>query len=101
MQTRFWFGFLALFLMTSCNQNSSFDRYTSVDNIWDKNQIISYNFVVGDTLQNQNFQQLQKRITDIFQTLTLLNAKNHFTLNQDQERLYTSQSKIILTYTLN
>ena len=54
MQTRFWFGFIVVFLMTSCNQNSLFDRYTSVDNIWDKNQIISYNFVVGDTLQNQN-----------------------------------------------
>ena len=54
MQTRFWFGFLVLFLMTSCHQNSAFDRYTSVDNIWDKNQIISYNFVIGDTLKNQN-----------------------------------------------
>lgn len=54
MQTRLAFGILVVFLMTSCNQNNLFDRYTSVDNEWNKNQIISYNFTVNDTLQTKN-----------------------------------------------
>ena len=44
---------------------------------------------------------LPKRITHIFHSFILLNVKNQSASNQDQERLYTSQSKNILTYTLN
>ena len=48
-----------------------------------------------------NSQHLQKRITHISRTFILLNVKNQFTSNQDQERLYTFQIKTILTCTLN
>jgi gliding motility-associated lipoprotein GldH len=54
MQTRFWFGILVVFLMLSCNQNKVFDRYTSVKNSWHKNQRISYDFTIKDSLQPQN-----------------------------------------------
>ena len=42
---------------------------------------------------NHISQHLQKRITHISHTFILLNVKNQFTLNQDQERLYSSQLK--------
>ena len=46
-------------------------------------------------------QHLQKKITHISDTFILLNVKSKFTFSQGQERLYTSQSKIILTCTLS
>ena len=48
-----------------------------------------------------HFRHLLKRTIHIFHTVIPLNVKNQFTSNQDQERPYTSQSKITLTYTSN
>ena len=43
---------------------------------------------------------MKRRTTQIFHTFILLNVKNQFTSNQDHERLYTPQSKIILHFEL-
>ena len=40
------FAFLAL----SCQQNKAFDRYTPISDRWDKQQIISYDFIAPDTI---------------------------------------------------
>jgi gliding motility-associated lipoprotein GldH len=54
MLNRFGLGFLVVFLTISCQQNTIFDRYTSLDNAWNKSQIISYDFTIEDTLKSQN-----------------------------------------------
>ncbi len=39
-------------LLTSCHQNTTFDRYTAVPNGWPKKQTIRYQFNITDTIQN-------------------------------------------------
>ena len=64
--------------------------------------IITYTEQTSKTsYKNTFFRHLQKKNTHIFHTFILLNVKNQFTSNQGQGRLYTSQSKNILTCTLN
>ena len=38
----------------SCQQNKSFDRYMSISNGWDKQEIVSYEFVAPDSLNPYN-----------------------------------------------
>tara|TARA_B110000902_G_scaffold223071_1_gene259651 strand:- start:15096 stop:15593 length:498 start_codon:yes stop_codon:yes gene_type:complete len=41
---------LFAFVASSCRQNKSFDRYTSIANSWDQQQSISYDFIAPDTI---------------------------------------------------
>ena len=41
---------LFAFVASSCQQNKAFDRYTSISDRWDKQQIISYDFIAPDTI---------------------------------------------------
>lgn len=54
MQIRLAFSILVVVLTTSCRQNNTFERYTSIDDGWDKHEIVSYDFTINDTLQKQN-----------------------------------------------
>ena len=38
----------------SCQQNKLFDRYTSIPNGWDKQEIVSYEFVAPDSINPYN-----------------------------------------------
>lgn len=40
--------------LSSCNQNTTFDRYTSLPSGWPQGQPVSYQFDIGDTIQNHN-----------------------------------------------
>ena len=41
---------LFAFVAFSCQQNKAFDRYTSISDRWDKQQVISYDFIAPDTI---------------------------------------------------
>ncbi len=41
--------FLFVFVALSCQQNKVFDRYTSISNGWNKQDVISYDFAAPDT----------------------------------------------------
>jgi gliding motility-associated lipoprotein GldH len=45
---------LFAFLAFSCQQNKAFDRYTSISDRWDKQQVISYDFTAPDTINPYN-----------------------------------------------
>ena len=45
---------LFAFVASSCRQNKSFDRYMSISNGWDKQEIVSYEFVAPDSLNPYN-----------------------------------------------
>ena len=49
----FWILIFAS-LAFSCQQNNSFDRYMSIPNGWDKQEIVSYEFVAPDILKPYN-----------------------------------------------
>ena len=49
----FWILIFAS-LAFSCQQNNSFDRYMSIPNGWDKQEIVSYEFVGPDILKPYN-----------------------------------------------
>jgi len=46
--------FLFAFVAFSCQQSKSFDRYTSISEHWDKQQIIEYDFIAPDTTNPYN-----------------------------------------------
>lgn len=46
--------FLFALIAFSCQQSKSFDRYTSISDRWDKQQIISYDFIAPDTINPYN-----------------------------------------------
>ena len=46
--------FLFAFVAFSCQQSKSFDRYTSISEHWDKQQIIKYDFIAPDTINPYN-----------------------------------------------
>ena len=75
----------------------------NIQNIDFQQNIMTYKIKnnMQNFLQNHKLQHLQKKIIHRSHTFILLNVKNQFTSNQDQERLYTSQLKTILTCTLN
>ena len=72
----------------------------NIKNIDFQQNIMTYKKNTQNSLQKHISQHSQKKITHISHTFILLNVKNQFTSNQDQERLYTSQLKTILTCTL-
>ena len=110
--------YVSMTCFTEANhQNRSFNIEFAVANI--KYNILGAPFFKKN-IQNINFQQnimtykeqhakhqkhicrhSQRKTTHIFHTFTPLNVKNQFTLNQGQERLYISRSKITSTYILN
>ena len=45
---------LFVFVAFSCQQNKAFDRYTSISDRWDKQQVISYDFIAPDTINPYN-----------------------------------------------
>ncbi|AOR28394.1 gliding motility protein GldH [Formosa sp. Hel1_33_131] len=45
---------LFAFVAFSCQQNKAFDRYTSISDRWDKQQVISYDFIAPDTINPYN-----------------------------------------------
>jgi gliding motility-associated lipoprotein GldH len=49
----FWI-FIFAFVTFSCQQNKTFDRYTSLSSAWNKHDIISYEFVAPDNLNPYN-----------------------------------------------
>ena len=60
-------------IFISCHQNSTFDRYTSLPSGWAKDQSISYQFDVSDTIQNHNlFLKIRTTETYPFSNLFLL-----------------------------
>ncbi|MDA7705860.1 gliding motility lipoprotein GldH [Flavobacteriaceae bacterium] len=46
--------FLFVFVALSCQQNKVFDRYTSISNGWNKQDVISYDFAAPDTANPYN-----------------------------------------------
>ena len=46
--------FLFACVAFSCQQSKSFDRYTSISEHWDKQQIIKYDFIAPDTINPYN-----------------------------------------------
>ena len=48
-----WILFFA-FVTFSCQQNKAFDFYTSISDRWDKQQVISYDFIAPDTINPYN-----------------------------------------------
>ena len=46
--------FLFAFVAFSCQQSKAFDRYTSISDRWDKQQMISYDFIAPDTINPYN-----------------------------------------------
>ena len=45
---------LFLFMVTSCNKSTIFDKYSSVKPFWDKDKSIVYDFRITDTVSPQN-----------------------------------------------
>ena len=46
--------FLFALIAFSCQQNKVFDRYTSISDSWDKQDVISYDFIAPDTINSYN-----------------------------------------------
>jgi len=46
--------FLFAFVAFSCQQNKTFDTYTSIPDRWDKQQTIRYDFIAPDTINPYN-----------------------------------------------
>ncbi len=46
--------FLFAFVAFSCQQNKTFDTYTSIPDSWDKQQTIRYDFIAPDTINPYN-----------------------------------------------
>lgn len=54
MRIRLIYGILVIVLMASCNRNSTFDHYTSIDGNWGKDEVISYDFTITDSIKKNN-----------------------------------------------
>jgi gliding motility-associated lipoprotein GldH len=47
-------GFLFVALWFSCNQNVVFDKYQSIEDAWNKDKAIEFNFTAPDSTQSYN-----------------------------------------------
>ena len=54
MRIRPIYGILVIVLMASCNRNLTFDHYTSIDGNWGKDELISYDFTITDSIKKHN-----------------------------------------------
>jgi gliding motility-associated lipoprotein GldH len=71
-------GLLIVVLWFSCNQNVVFDKYQSIEDAWDKDKTIEFNFTAPDSTQSYNlFINLRNNNNYKFSNLFLIAELNY------------------------